>query len=111
MTIELRLRICFIAEHGLCFLVEAEGKKLLFDTGQSAKTLVNIHKLGIDLEAVDYAVISHGHYDHAGGYRTLVDNGLHCPLYTGADFFGKRFSNNDGELKYLGVVFDPVYLE
>lgn len=46
----------FIAEHGLCFLVEAEGKKLLLDTGQSAKTLVNIHKLGIDLETVNYAV-------------------------------------------------------
>ena len=54
-------------EHGLSFYIETEKHKLLADTGASDAFLANAGRLGIDLRQVEHVVISHGHYDHAGG--------------------------------------------
>ncbi|MFW5890362.1 MAG: MBL fold metallo-hydrolase, partial [Marinilabiliaceae bacterium] len=54
-------------EHGLSFLIEAGGERILFDTGQSDLLTRNARALGVDLAAIDAVVISHGHYDHTGG--------------------------------------------
>lgn len=58
-----------LAEHGFACLVEADGLRLLFDTGQGRTLLHNADQLGIDLAELDAVVLSHGHYDHAGGFR------------------------------------------
>lgn len=52
------------ASHGLSLFVEFKGKKILFDIGQNKGFLKNAGRLGIDLDDVDYVIISHGHYDH-----------------------------------------------
>ena len=55
-------------EHGLCLYIETkEGQTVLFDMGQSALFAENAKALGLDLGKVDFAVLSHGHYDHGGG--------------------------------------------
>ena len=36
-----------MAEHGLSFLVEADGKQILFDTGSSSYVWKNAEKLGV----------------------------------------------------------------
>jgi len=54
-------------EHGLSLLLTCEGKTLLFDTGASDAFLRNAHAMSVDLDAVSSIVLSHGHYDHAGG--------------------------------------------
>ena len=56
-----------LAEHGLSVLVEDRGRRLLFDTGQSGVYLHNASRMHKDLDGLDGIVISHGHYDHAGG--------------------------------------------
>ena len=56
-----------ISAHGLSFYVETEKHRLLCDLGPSEDTLKNAALLGIDLRAVDTVILSHGHYDHAGG--------------------------------------------
>ena len=49
----------------------------------------NALRLGIRPEQADFAVGSHGHYDHAAGYRDFVAAGLSCPLVTGNGFLKK----------------------
>ncbi len=62
----------FLAEPGLSFLVEADGVRVLFDTGYSDIFLANARKLGLDLSHLDYLALSHGHEDHTWGLEALV---------------------------------------
>ena len=62
-----------ISEHGLSFYAEFPTLKVLFDFGPGKDTLANARKLDIPLPEIQYAIGSHGHYDHAGGYPAFVD--------------------------------------
>ncbi len=60
-------------EHGLSILLETGRYRVLLDTGASGLFASNAERLGIDIGDVDYVFISHGHNDHAGGLRHLLD--------------------------------------
>ncbi len=91
-----------IAEHGLSFYLETENAKILFDMGQSDAFARNAEKLGIDLSSVDFAVLSHGHYDHGGGLKTFLQINSHAPVYLHKTAFGDYYN---GKEKYIGL--DP----
>ena len=61
-----------LGEPALSFFIETEGIKVLFDAGYSDVFIKNAEKLGIDLHSVNYVVFSHGHNDHTGGIRPLL---------------------------------------
>ena len=86
-------------EHGLSLYIEEDGKKLLFDTGQSDLFAKNAQILGKDLEAVDLAVISHGHYDHGGGLKTFLSINKTAPVYISRYAFEPHYN---GE-RYIGL--------
>ncbi|HHH38276.1 MAG TPA: MBL fold metallo-hydrolase [Sedimenticola sp.] len=56
-----------LAEHGIAFFIEADGQCLLYDTGQGLALSHNVRRLQLPMASVAGIVLSHGHYDHAGG--------------------------------------------
>lgn len=61
-----------IGEWGFAALVEADGRRLLFDTGQRPQTVLhNARELGLELGDITDVVFSHHHADHVGGLRAL----------------------------------------
>ena len=68
-------------EWGLCVYIEYEDKVVLLDTGASDLFVRNAKKLGLDLEKVDFAVLSHAHFDHADGMRPFFEINKKAPLY------------------------------
>jgi 7,8-dihydropterin-6-yl-methyl-4-(beta-D-ribofuranosyl)aminobenzene 5'-phosphate synthase len=66
-----------MAEHGFSALVTVRRGEsttsVLFDTGLSPDAMVtNAGRLGLDLSGVPAVVLSHGHFDHAGGLAGLA---------------------------------------
>jgi 7,8-dihydropterin-6-yl-methyl-4-(beta-D-ribofuranosyl)aminobenzene 5'-phosphate synthase len=107
-------------EHGLSFFIEIpctrtgsrEGIRILFDTGQSRKFIYNAGLLNIDLAKTEKIVLSHGHYDHSGGFKDFVQTfGSAFELFVGDGFFAPKYANNNGAWEYLGNNFDRRYLE
>ena len=61
-----------VGEWGFSALVEADGHRILFDTGARPETVLqNARELKIDLSGVTDVILSHHHGDHAGGLVTL----------------------------------------
>ncbi len=89
----------FGSEHGLSLFIEACGRKILFDTGQSGLFIKNAEKLGIDVSQADICVISHGHYDHGGGIKPLLDMNQKCRVYIKEKAFDNFYSDN----RYIGL--------
>jgi 7,8-dihydropterin-6-yl-methyl-4-(beta-D-ribofuranosyl)aminobenzene 5'-phosphate synthase len=61
------------AAWGFSCLVEANGQRLLFDTGgRGAILLRNLETLNLDPQSIAESFISHGHWDHLGGLAELL---------------------------------------
>src|SRR5208337_1656531 len=65
---------------GFAALVEVNGKRILFDTGDNPDILAqNVKAAGVDLTRLDFAVISHRHSDHMGGLAYLPTTIAYVP--------------------------------
>jgi 7,8-dihydropterin-6-yl-methyl-4-(beta-D-ribofuranosyl)aminobenzene 5'-phosphate synthase len=87
-------------EHGLSLYIETNGRRLLFDMGQTALFAENAQKLGVDLSKIDYAVLSHGHYDHGGGLQTFLTRNTTAPVFLSRYAFEPHYNGTE---KYIGL--------
>ena len=99
------------ANHGLSLVITAHGpngaRTMLFDGGPVDYAVErNGVRLGIDFGAIDAAMLSHGHWDHAGGIpRALTmiraaNGAKDVPLYLHPGMFDER----DGKQSDGGVL-------
>ena len=89
------------AEHGLSLFIEMENAKILFDMGQTDAFAENARALGADLSSADFAVLSHGHYDHGGGLSRFLELNRSAPVFLSPHAFEPHYS-----AKYIGL--DPA---
>jgi len=81
---------------GESFLID---KRILFDTGENGSWLLeNIRNLKVDIEKITSVVISHDHWDHAGGLWELLRNRKGLKVYICPNF-DAGFKDKVEELK------------
>lgn len=91
------------AEWGLSLLIEHEDAVYLADTGATGAFARNADSLGIDLSSVDACVLSHAHFDHAGGLRAFFAQNRRAPVFIAKSADERCWSAAKGELEYIGI--------
>ena len=91
-----------LGEHGFAALIEpSDGAPLLFDTGQGLTLLHNARRMNKDLSLVEKVVISHGHYDHTGGLKPLLEEYGARQVLGHPGMFRSRYRIKDSGESYL----------
>jgi 7,8-dihydropterin-6-yl-methyl-4-(beta-D-ribofuranosyl)aminobenzene 5'-phosphate synthase len=110
------------AHHGLSLLITAHlganKRTLLLDAGPEGATFQrNAGILGVDFGAIDAVVLSHGHWDHAGGLVTAIESiarhrgAGEVPCYVHPGMFAQRGTQRPtGEMAVHEPVPDPALL-
>ena len=90
-------------EWGLSILIEYNDEKILLDVGASGLFVKNAEKLGLSLEDVDYAVLSHAHFDHANGMKQFFELNTKAKFYVQSTCAENCFFKKWIFTKYIGI--------
>lgn len=90
-------------EWGLSILAEYGDKKILADVGASGLFATNLKKLGFEIADIEYATLSHAHFDHSNGMPTLFEQNQKAKFFvregTAANCYHKKLFFR----KYIGI--------
>ena len=91
-------------EHGLCLFVEYKNKKYLIDSGASSLFATNADKMGVNLNDIDTAFLSHAHYDHSSGYPEFFTRNKHAKILLQSAAKNRHYFKIAGSIKkYIGI--------
>lgn len=90
-------------EWGLSIYIEYNGKNILLDAGASSLFVENASKLGVDLASVDFAVLSHAHYDHGNGMEDFFHANKKAQFFVRSACQENCYKLEGGEYKYIGI--------
>jgi len=102
-------------EHGLAVLIEKNGEKILFDTGQGLSLRGNACALMVDLTAIKKIVLSHGHYDHTGGLAHVLFPPRGVEIIAHPDIFDAKYGEinlrEEKKRYFIGIKLKKEFLE
>lgn len=88
-----------IKKHGLSLYIELDHIRLILDTGPDGSFLKNASRLGIDINSIDYLIISHGHIDHGGGIEKFLEVNKTAVVLASREAFDDHYTNILGNIK------------
>ena len=95
----------FISGWGVSYLVDGH---ILFDAGEKFQPLFkNMKNMNINIAEIDTVVISHNHWDHAGGLWEILKRRKGIKVYICPGFgdeFKKRIEEFDGRVIEAGEI-------
>ena len=92
-----------VTEWGLSLHVKCNDFSILFDMGSSGHFTDNATVLGVDIRAVELAVLSHGHYDHGGGLRGFLATNAAAVVHMGKGADADLYAKLLGFKRYVGL--------
>ena len=81
-----------LPEHGFSLWIDLGDQRILFDTGQGQALASNAPKLKIDCSRADHLVLSHGHFDHTGGLRHILNQAAEIHVHGHPGIVQPRYS-------------------
>lgn len=93
----------FEEEWGLSVYIEYKGRRILLDAGASDLFIRNGKKLGIDVSDVEYAVLSHAHWDHADGMPYFFESNKTAAFYLQSCCGENCYSEKEEGMDYIGI--------
>ncbi|MFO7985292.1 MAG: MBL fold metallo-hydrolase [Desulfatiglandaceae bacterium] len=98
------------SDWGFSALVEANNRKILFDTGGNGSILIsNMAKLGINPEEITDVFISHAHFDHIGGLSTFLEQNNEVKVWLPPSFRGVKNATEIIPVKEPGKLYEGIY--
>lgn len=91
------------SEWGLAVYIEHENRHFLLDSGASSLFAQNAEKLGIDLSRVDYAALSHAHYDHSDGMAAFFAVNDRAMFHLRRGSRENCYALKQGKKEYIGI--------
>ena len=98
------------ADWGFSALVEAKGRKILFDTGANGRILIsNMEKLKVEPKEIEDVFISHLHWDHTGGLSSFLKLNKKVKLWVPSHFPEAKAAEEVIEVKKPTKLYEGIY--